>query len=488
MTVFPSVRARLTAWNVGIVALVLVASGAAVRYLLQASLIAAVDRELDGQGRFWAAGFGMPRPPAFGGPWRFRAFGRRREPFRPPGRPAATAQSGSQRLGPRVLDRDGNEWATGQPLTPWDAAAFDRSLRGAEVHDTIFAGGEELRLYSLPGRRFGAVQGVVQVVQPLAATRRALDQLTQILLVLVPGALLLAGLGGAFLTGRALQPVREITRATSAIQAENLAARLPVRGRDEFARLTAVLNGMLERLETAFERQKRFTGDASHELRTPLATIKATASLAREDAWGAEACQGALATIESAVDRASRIVDDLLLLARVDSRRLAIAGGAVPVQSLLERAVLEATTTAPASSPGPPVRIELPAAATLQVLGDADQLTRLLVNLLENARRHTPASGSIRLAAGAEDGLVVISVTDTGEGIAPEHLPHLGERFYRLDAARTRARGGAGLGLAICKSIAEAHGGAIRIDSVRGEGTTVTILLPRARGLAGRVK
>jgi signal transduction histidine kinase len=480
MSLLPSVRARLTAWNVGVVALALIASGAAVRYLLQASLIAAVDRDLSGQARFWAAGLARPRTPGFGRPWLFRPFGRRPDSLRSPRRPAAAAPAEPPGLFPRVLDVDGNDWGTGQPLAPWDQRAFDRSLRGEEVHSTIFAHGQELRLYSLPGRRFGAIQGVVQVVQPLTAVRQALDQLTQILLVLVPGALLLAGLGGAFLTGRALQPVRQITRAASAIQAESLSARLPVRGRDEFARLAAVFNGMLERLEAAFERQKRFTGDASHELRTPLATIKATTSLGREDAWGAEACQGALATIEAAADRASRIVDDLLLLARVDSRRLAIAGGAVPVRMLLEHAVAEFATTAPADAPGPPIRIDLPEPDSLQLLGDPDQLTRLLVNLLENARRHTAATGAIRLAAGADNGMVVITVTDTGEGIAAEHLPHLGGRFYRVDAARTRGRGGAGLGLAICKSIAEAHSGALRIDSVVGQGTTVTVVLPRA--------
>src|SRR5262245_23626079 len=137
MTGFPSVRARLTAWNVGVVALVLIASGAAVRYLLQASLMAAADRELGGAGRFWAGALAGPRPTGFGRPWRFRPFGGPPQGFRPPGRPPATTQSPPQPFPPRVMDREGKDWGSGRPLRPWDQDAYIRSLRGEEVHATI---------------------------------------------------------------------------------------------------------------------------------------------------------------------------------------------------------------------------------------------------------------------------------------------------------------------------------------------------------------
>ncbi len=476
MNALSSVRARLTAWNVGVVAVVLVLSGAAVRYFVEANLIAAADRELHRRTQFLVDRFRRPFPP---GP-------RRDLPFRPPG----GGPHGERREGPRpyrgpqspfparVLDPSGRNPFDGQHIVPWHASALARSLAGETVYVTIDAGGEPLRLISRPLVRDGAIQAVIQEPAPLAATLEAVDQLTRTLLLLIPMALALAGLGGGFLTGRALRPVREITRAASTIEAENLSERLPVQGRDEFARLTGVLNGMLERLETAFERQKRFTGDASHELRTPLATIKATSSLAREDEWGAEACQKAMASIEGAADRASRIVDDLLLLARADNQRLVVATRPVLVGQVLDQARRE--TLAAADGERAPVVLDLPAGTPLAVSGDPDHLTGLFVNLLENALRHTPPPGRVTVAARAEGERVVVTVADTGEGIPAVHLPHLGERFYRVDAARARSSGGAGLGLALCKSIVEAHHGELEIDSEPGRGTVVTVTLPRA--------
>jgi heavy metal sensor kinase len=378
----------------------------------------------------------------------------------------------------RVLDLSGLDHRPGGAVGPWDTAAFTRSWRGEVVHTTVVTQGLELRVCSLPGVRDGRIEVVIQMVEPLAPTWRALDQLTQTLVILIPLALALAALGGAFLTGRALQPVREITEAADRIEAENLSQRLPFEGTDEFARLAAVLNGMLERLEAAFERQKRFTGDASHELRTPLATIKAASSLAREDAWGAEACQAAMASIEGAADRAGRIIEDLLLLARADSGRLIGSTRAVSIEQPLDQALRETAGAAGGAPDRAPVLIDLPDTPLL-VRGEPQHLTRLFINLLENALRHTPATGEITVSTRADRQHVIVTVRDTGEGISLEHLPRLGERFYRADAARSRASGGAGLGLAICKSIVEAHQGSLEIDSVVGEGTVVTVTLPR---------
>jgi signal transduction histidine kinase len=318
---------------------------------------------------------------------------------------------------------------------------------------------------------------VIQVVEPMAPTRKALDELTRTLVILVPIALALAALGGAFLTRRALQPIREITRTATQIDPQNLSARIPAEGKDELAQLAGVLNGMLARLEEAFERQKQFAGDASHELRTPLATIKATSSLARADAWDTETCLTAMGAIEAAADRANRIVDDLLILARSDDSRLLPLLGEVSLRAVIDQAVREAEAAWENRAPHAAVHVEL-ADETLQVLGEPSHLARVFVNLLDNALRHTPVTGEILISARGEASVVVATVTDNGEGIAAEHLPHLGERFYRVDAGRERSRGGAGLGLAICRAIVEAHQGRLDVHSEPGSGTVVAISLP----------
>jgi heavy metal sensor kinase len=369
---------------------------------------------------------------------------------------------------------------------PVDAEALGAARDGQARYSDVEFEGEPWRVLTRPVQPQGTVLGVVQVATSLAPTDEALDQVTRTLLIWLPLALLMAGVGGAFLTGRALRPVRDITRAAARIEARNLSERLPVQGQDEFSRLAAMLNGMLGRLEDAFERQKRFTADASHELRTPLATIKATSSLAREDEWGAAELQEAMGTIETAADRTQRILQDLLLLARSDNGQLTLPMRPLALSAVLDAALAEARAGGGEAGRAewPRVALPLDAGSPLWVWGDDLHLVRLFVNLLQNAQRHTPPDGRITVTAAATERGVTVTVTDTGEGIAPEHLPHLGERFYRADAARSRARGGSGLGLAICRSIVEAHGGDLEIDSVLGQGTAVTVTLQRSDPLA----
>jgi signal transduction histidine kinase len=172
-----------------------------------------------------------------------------------------------------------------------------------------------------------------------------------------------------------------------------------------------------------------------------------------------------------AADAMSRLVQDLLMLARADADRLGHDRIALPVREALQRAASGLRRTAC------PARIDVPDTA-LCVLGNEDEVTRLFANLLDNAARYTPADGSVCVSASREDDLVRVTIADTGIGIAPDHLVHLGERFYRADQSRTRGEGGSGLGLSICKSIVEAHGGSIAFESVVGRGTTVTVRLP----------
>jgi signal transduction histidine kinase len=267
---------------------------------------------------------------------------------------------------------------------------------------------------------------------------------------------------------------------------------LPVSGEDEFSDLSATFNAMLARLETSFseqnrlvealrqmiEQQRRFTADASHELRTPLTVIKANTSLALSGAPSPEESRQSMEDIDRAADAASRLVRDLLLLARSDAGQLGRDTVQLPVREVLSQAIANVKRNG-----GPPVEID--AGAGLTVRGNEDELVRVFSNLLENAIRYTPAEGHIIVTASSDEGWVRVRIADTGAGIAPEHLPHLGERFYRVDPARTRRGGGTGLGLSICRSIVEAHGGTMSFESQVGKGTTVTVSLPVTPGIPG---
>jgi signal transduction histidine kinase len=281
-----------------------------------------------------------------------------------------------------------------------------------------------------------------------------------------------------FLTGRALQPVRRVREAAQAIGAQDLSRRLPVSGRDEFSDLAATFNAMIARLEQAFDQQKRLVADTSHELRTPLTTIKGTTSLALSGERSIAELQHSLEAVDRAADLMSRTVQDLLLLARSDSGEIEVAREPISIAEVLADAV-----DAVQGREGPAVDLTLPEDPP-DVQGDLHSLVRVFANLLDNAMRHTPAGGAITVSSRCVHNSVICSVRDTGIGIAPEHLPHLGERFYRVDKARDRSRGGTGLGLAICRSILSAHGGYLTIESKEGKGTTVTVTLPRATPIA----
>jgi signal transduction histidine kinase len=323
----------------------------------------------------------------------------------------------------------------------------------------------------------------------LSETERAVSGLVTTLLTIAPLALLAAAAGGYALTGRALRPVAQITMAAEQIGAEDLKRRIPVSGEDEFGRLALTFNGMLERLDVAFyererlisqlrdmvEQQRRFTADASHELKTPLTAIKANTSLLLSGNPSPEDYCEATREIDEAAGSMSRLVQDLLLLARSDAGQLALETAAVPVLEPVERAVEQVRKSSAA-----PITIDVP--PDLVVQGHEDSLTRLFLNLLDNAARHTPSDGSITIRGKRECDAVVVEVVDTGTGISPDHLPRLGERFYRVDTHRARAHGGTGLGLAICGEIARAHGGELSIASEPGQGTTVTVRLPMAVG------
>jgi signal transduction histidine kinase len=307
----------------------------------------------------------------------------------------------------------------------------------------------------------------------------AIAGLDRALLTLIPIGLLFSGLGGAYVTNRVLRRVHLTTQTAREITAGDFSTRLPVSGNDEFSELAETFNGLLNRLQSAFqqqelllEQQRRFTADASHELKTPLTVIKGTTSMTLHSAPTVPVYRAALQDIDRAADTMSHLVQDLLLLARSDGGQLGKEKIELLVRDILDSAVSGIRRESA------PVTLHIDD-ETLSVMGNEQELVRLFSNVLDNAVHHTPIDGTIQVSAQAEEENVGITVRDTGPGIPPEHLPHVGERFYRVDAARSRPDGGTGLGLSICKGIVHAHGGTLSIESTSGVGTTVHIRLPR---------
>ncbi|MFF7643856.1 ATP-binding protein [Streptomyces canus] len=277
------------------------------------------------------------------------------------------------------------------------------------------------------------------------------------------------------LTRRLSRPVRALADAATRLAAGDYSTRLgPTRLGPEFDTLTNAFNTMADALESTERTRRRLLGDVAHELRTPLATIEAYLEGLADGVRTLDA--HTLQVLGAQTTRLHRLVEDISLVSRAEEHRLTLARATVPAARLLEAA---AAAVRPAyAAKGVDLRVSAdPRTPALEA--DVDRLVQVLVNLLTNALRHTPADGTVTLAAQPAGARVLLSVTDTGEGIAAEHLPHLFERFYRADPARDRAHGGSGIGLAIARALVHAHGGTINADSAgSGTGAVFRISLP----------
>ncbi len=297
------------------------------------------------------------------------------------------------------------------------------------------------------------------------------------------GTLFVASLGvGWVISGRVLAPIDRITSVASEIEATDLARRIRLEGpHDELKRLADTFDRMLERLDDAFSMQRRFVADASHELRNPLAVIRANLDVALSDPRaGEEELRQAAEVARRAVERMTRLVDDLLALARLESPHLSwerfdLSGVA---DEVLQEEAPRAREMGIALAVGP--------RDAALVSGDRDAVKRALSNLLDNALRYSPGGTSVAVACGTTpDGWAWLAVKDQGPGVPREHQERIFERFYRIDRSRSRAMGGSGLGLAIVRQIAEAHGGRAGVSSEPGAGATFFFYLPSADAATG---
>jgi two-component system, OmpR family, sensor kinase len=321
---------------------------------------------------------------------------------------------------------------------------------------------------------------LVAIGQSFKTVTDELAVLRQIFLITVPLALLLAGAGGWLLACKSLAPVVMMSASARRISAENLGERLPLANpRDELGQLAATFNQLLARLDAAFAQQRQFMADASHELRTPLSVLRTAAAVTLEQPHRGEAeYRAALALVHEQARRLTRIVEEMFTLARADAGRRPIEARDFYLDELVNETARAASVLARRKN----IAIEITPTRETPFHGDEDLLRQLLLNLLDNAIKFTPVGGAIRLELEQRNGTHQLSVADTGTGIPVAAQPHIFERFYRVDKARSRAEqeqgSGAGLGLSIARWIAEAHGGSLRLAKSASTGSTFIVTLP----------
>jgi len=339
--------------------------------------------------------------------------------------------------------------------------------------DIVLQNGETVRLFVSELNESNQFLGTLILGLPLKTEFMLIQQVQLSLLISIPFVLILSGLGGLFLANRALSPVKAISATARQISATDLSQRIELDlPDDEIGQLAHTFNEMLERIDEAFRHERQFTSDASHELRTPLGFLKTQLSLARSKSRTASELLEMMKDMENDVDRMTRLIEQMLMLARTENFE-------VPQKQEINLAELITDLSAEylirAQEQNKILILDMPSGIDFQLQGIPQLIHQVLVNLLENALKYTDTGDTIHIQLRKQWQDIAISIEDTGQGISPEHIPHLFDRFYRVDSARTRDSGGFGLGLAITKAIVQAHGGNIQVRSEMQKGTTFII-------------
>jgi signal transduction histidine kinase len=359
----------------------------------------------------------------------------------------------------------------GEQELPFDPILVARGFEGETAIDTIYAGdGARVRLMVSP-LFFQNEVLLLEVGQSLYDVDATMNQVRWAILGGILVTLVLVGISGGVIVRRALSPVEQITRTAQSIESSSdLSRRVGYTGpKDEIGRLATTFDHMIGHLHKVFESQKNFIADASHDLRGPLTVIRGNLDLLKRNLSEQER-QESLRAMEIETDRMGELVNDLLLLAEVESEQME-RQEVVSLREILLTGLKRAQRT------GGNRKVVIDQQEDLSIMGHVYRLGQLLENLIDNAIKYTPEGGTITLSLFRDGDWARMEVADTGAGIAPEHLPHIFDRFYRVGKARTRARGGSGLGLAIVRGIAEQHGGKVTVTSDSGKGSTFTVWL-----------
>jgi len=455
-------KARLTIWYVTLFALIVGVWSVFVVVLVRVELRSATDRTLASSASQIADGYDNTHADDFQELSDSAVSG------------IAKTEAAAQLLARdgTVLQHVGDAFATGPIAT---SALLSKAFRtGSTQFATITSAGERFRILVV---RVPKQSRLILVGVATEASEGAVDRLILVMLLTGPLVLIAAGVGGWLLSQRALRPIAQMNSTAASIGIDRLDERVPVpSAHDELRALADTLNKMLSRLEEGVKDKRRLIANASHELQTPLAVMRTEldVSLASSDLT-----PSAIDVLESAreeIDRMTRIVRNLLTLARFDEGTLRLLRSRVDLHVLAEGAAESLVSLARERS----ITL-IVGAGPAPAYADAEYLRMVVGNLLENAIKYSAAGATVTLTSYIEGSEVVLQVADTGPGIPAEAVPHIFDRFFRVDPSRTKSSGGSGLGLAICRDIVDAHGGAITVHSELGSGSAFTVRLLRFR-------
>lgn len=318
--------------------------------------------------------------------------------------------------------------------------------------------------------------GTIFLAMPTESISIPVRELIQIFILLVPIVIIVSVVGGTYLAKKSFSSVNRIIDTAKRITADRLHDRIPEHNvQDEIGRLISTFNEMIARLDSSFQQMKQLSADASHELRTPLAVIRAQLEDALTDRVPVGQLKKIAANCLDETLHMSAIVENLLLLAKADAGRAGLKKERVNIKALMQQMYEESVILASQRS----IRVSIGKIEDAEVIGDEQRLRQMFLNLIDNAIKYNKPKGKIELAMSASNGVVSISVTDTGIGIDASDLEQIFDRFYRVDKARGRQVGGAGLGLSIARWAAEAHAGSISVRSELHKGSRFTVTLPR---------
>jgi heavy metal sensor kinase len=327
---------------------------------------------------------------------------------------------------------------------------------------------------------FHPIQGkrvLIRLAYSTEPLRRRLIELLAVLMLVLPLALIAAGFAGYRVAGKALNPLAAMADLTEQITATRLSSRVPVENpNDEFGHMARVLNGLLERLEEAFQKLQHFTSDVSHELRTPLASMRSVGEVGLQQSHSDAEYKDIIGSMLEEVGRLTSMIDTLMTIAHADSGSIQLKRTVFPLMELIEESVGVVDVLAEEKTQ----TIFVAGDRALSVSADRGFLRMAVINLLDNAVKYSPVGSTIHilLELSTQQRYVKLAIADEGPGIPISEASRVFDRFYRLDGGRTREQGGAGLGLAIAKWSVEAHGGEILLDSEPGKGSAFTIRLP----------
>ncbi len=373
----------------------------------------------------------------------------------------------SGRIGAKMSDIEGE-------TLPTSFSTLERAMRGEVVYETVDRTKPRLRMVTIPIVENKKVTSVVQIGTSLEDFDETMRKLLLVMIISIPTSISVTIVVGYFMAKKALRPVDQIRRAAVKITSSNLDEKIDIGGRrDELARLAETFNAMIGRLKDSFQRINQFSIDVSHELKTPLTILKGETEVALRKERDKEDYKKLLISNLEEVDRMSRIIDDLLLLSKAETKEIKLNLEEIALRDLILGVCVDMKITA--ANKG--IELQATEIEDVRLKGDELKLRRMLWNIVENGIKYSPAGGAVAISSYVNDGYARIDVKDNGVGIAEEDIKFIFDRFYRADRSRRRETG-SGLGLSISKWIAEAHNGAIEVKSKASEGSLFSIKLP----------